>query len=72
MVAPDPARPDSVVAVISHVPHLTAATLMGLASDRAEEHAALAAGFVRVHLGPRILRAETAPLAVLAWLGLRG
>ena len=29
------------VAVVSHVPHLTAATLMGLAADRAEEHAAL-------------------------------
>jgi len=26
---------------VSHVPHLTAATLMGLASERAEEHAAL-------------------------------
>lgn len=34
-------RHDDVVAVISHVPHLTAATLMGLASERAEEHAAL-------------------------------
>ena len=34
-------RHDQVVAVVSHVPHLTAATLMGLASDRAEEHAAL-------------------------------
>lgn len=34
-------RHDQVVAVISHVPHLTAATLMGLASSRAEEHAAL-------------------------------
>jgi len=34
-------RHDQVVAVISHVPHLTAATLMGLAADRAEEHAAL-------------------------------
>jgi prephenate dehydrogenase len=34
-------RHDQVVAVISHVPHLTAATLMGLASARAEEHAAL-------------------------------
>jgi prephenate dehydrogenase len=41
VVALDPARHDSVVAVISHVPHLTAATLMGLASTRAEEHAAL-------------------------------
>lgn len=34
-------RHDQTVAVISHVPHLTAATLMGLASERAEEHAAL-------------------------------
>ena len=41
MVALPPERHDNVVAVISHVPHLTAATLMGLASERAEEHAAL-------------------------------
>lgn len=34
-------RHDQVVAVVSHVPHLTAATLMQVASDRAEEHAAL-------------------------------
>ena len=31
-----------------------------------EESAALAAGFAPVSLGPRVLRAETAPLAVLA------
>lgn len=41
VVAMSPDRHDQTVAVISHVPHLTAATLMGLASDRAEEHAAL-------------------------------
>ena len=41
VVALEPARHDSVVAVVSHVPHLTAATLMGLARNRAEEHAAL-------------------------------
>ena len=41
VVALDPQRHDEVVAVISHVPHLTAATLMGLAADRSEEHAAL-------------------------------
>jgi 16S rRNA (uracil1498-N3)-methyltransferase len=35
-----------------------------------EESAALAAGFVPVTLGPRVLRAETAPLAVLAALTL--
>jgi 16S rRNA (uracil1498-N3)-methyltransferase len=33
-----------------------------------EEAAALAAGFVRVSLGPRVLRAETAPLAALSLL----
>jgi prephenate dehydrogenase len=32
---------DRLVAVISHVPHLTAATLMNLAADRSVEHAAL-------------------------------
>ncbi|MDB5966058.1 MAG: rRNA ((1498)-N(3))-methyltransferase [Polaromonas sp.] len=37
--------------------------------SRAEEEAALAAGFAPVTLGPRTLRAETAPLACLAWLG---
>ena len=41
VVAIGPDRHDHLVAVVSHVPHLTAATMMGLASDRAEEHAAL-------------------------------
>ena len=41
VVALGPERHDQLVAVVSHVPHLTAATLMGLASERAEEHAAL-------------------------------
>lgn len=41
VVALNPERHDQLVAVVSHVPHLTAATLMGLASERAEEHAAL-------------------------------
>jgi prephenate dehydrogenase len=36
-----PERHDALVAVISHVPHLTAATLMGLAATGAEEHGAL-------------------------------
>lgn len=40
----------------------------GLAT--AEERAARDAGFVPVSLGPRILRADTAPLAALAWLAL--
>jgi 16S rRNA (uracil1498-N3)-methyltransferase len=37
----------------------------------AEEQAALAAGFAAVDLGPRVLRADTAPLALLAWLALQ-
>jgi 16S rRNA (uracil1498-N3)-methyltransferase len=37
----------------------------------AEEAAALAQGFVPTRLGRRVLRAETAPLAVLAWAGLK-
>lgn len=41
VVALPPARHDQLVAIVSHVPHLTAATLMGLASERAEEHATL-------------------------------
>lgn len=36
-----PDRHDTLVAMVSHVPHLTAATLMRLADARAEEHAAL-------------------------------
>src|ERR687897_859514 len=41
VVALSPDRHDQVVAVVSHVPHLAAATLMTLAADRGEEHAAL-------------------------------
>jgi 16S rRNA (uracil1498-N3)-methyltransferase len=40
----------------------------GLTPD--EEAAALGRGFVPISLGPRILRADTAPLAFLAWLAL--
>lgn len=36
----------------------------------AEEDAARARGFAALSLGPRILRADTAPLAVLSWLAL--
>jgi prephenate dehydrogenase len=41
VVAIAPERHDALVAVVSHVPHLTAAALMTLASSRAEEHATL-------------------------------
>lgn len=36
-----PDRHDQLVALVSHVPHLTAVTLMGQAAERAEEHRAL-------------------------------
>lgn len=41
VVAVDPARHDALVALVSHVPHLAAATLMQLAASDAEEHATL-------------------------------
>jgi prephenate dehydrogenase len=41
VVAVPPDRHDALVALVSHVPHLTAATLMGLAAEGAEEHATL-------------------------------
>jgi prephenate dehydrogenase len=41
VMALTPSQHDSLVAVVSHVPHLTAATLMDLASSLGEEHAAL-------------------------------
>ena len=50
VVALAPERHDELVATVSHVPHLTAATLMALAADGADEHAAvlrLAAGGFR-------------------------
>ncbi len=41
VVALSPEEHDALVAVVSHVPHLTAATLMNLADHKAEKHAAL-------------------------------
>lgn len=41
VVALDAATHDDVVAVVSHVPHLTAATLMRIADEYSEEHLAL-------------------------------
>lgn len=41
VVALKPEQHDDLVALVSHVPHLTAATLMGLADSRSEEHLAL-------------------------------
>jgi len=50
VVSIPPDRHDALVAVVSHVPHLTAATMMRLAAERSEEHRAvlrLAAGGFR-------------------------
>jgi prephenate dehydrogenase len=41
VIALPPERHDSMVAVVSHIPHLTAATLMRLADERSTEHRAL-------------------------------
>jgi prephenate dehydrogenase len=41
VVSLPPERHDSMVAVVSHVPHLTAASLMGLADERSSEHRGL-------------------------------
>ncbi len=41
VVAVDPRRHDAIVATVSHVPHLMAATLMSFAADSAVEHATL-------------------------------
>jgi prephenate dehydrogenase len=41
VVSLSPAHHDALVAVVSHVPHLTAAALMQLADERATEHRAL-------------------------------
>lgn len=50
IIALDAFRHDELVAIVSHLPHLTAATLMGLANERSQEHVAvlrLAAGGFR-------------------------
>jgi prephenate dehydrogenase len=60
VVAVDPARHDAIVAVVSHVPHLTAAALMGVAAGHAQDQEGLllrlaAGGFrdmTRISAGP--------------------
>ena len=54
------------------VPHAGVVSLSGPEGGLApaEETLARAAGFVPVSLGPRVLRADTAPLALLAHLAL--
>jgi prephenate dehydrogenase len=41
VMALDPSQHDDLLAVISHLPHLTATALMNLAADRGKEHAGL-------------------------------
>jgi len=41
VVSLPPSQHDSMVAIVSHVPHLTAASLMGLADERSSEHRSL-------------------------------
>ena len=41
VIAIPPERHDALVALVSHVPHLTAATLMAMAAEGAEEHTTL-------------------------------
>jgi len=59
----DPTRGDSAAGLL-----VLSGPEGGLAPE--EEAAALRHGFVPVSLGSRTLRADTAPLALLAWLGL--
>jgi 16S rRNA (uracil1498-N3)-methyltransferase len=65
----DDARPLADVAPVATSVITLSGPEGGLAPD--EEAAARAAGFLPVALGPRVLRADTAPLAVLAWLALQ-
>ena len=58
---------------VLRLPALSAIALSGPEGglSAAEETAARAAGFEPASLGRRVLRADTAPLVVLAWFGLR-
>ncbi len=58
VVAVPPERHDSLVALVSHVPHLAAATLMCLAAEGAEEHAALLRLAARTSLPGKVARPE--------------
>ena len=68
LLSPTAARP-----VTGQVPASSTIVLSGPEGglSPAEEQAALDQGFEAVQLGPRILRADTAPLALLAWLALQ-
>ena len=68
----DPAAPTPAVrraAIARETPLVVLSGPEGGLTER-EEDAAVERGFLRVSLGPRVLRADTAPLALLAWLGV--
>lgn len=69
LLSPRASRPFAALAPFEQARALFLSGPEGGLSD-AEEDAARARGFAAVTLGPRILRADTAPLAVLSWLSL--
>ncbi|MFT7722118.1 MAG: 16S rRNA (uracil(1498)-N(3))-methyltransferase [Roseateles sp.] len=72
LLSPRAAAPLASVAALAPAAAASALFLSGPEGglSDAEEDAARAHGFAAVSLGPRILRADTAPLAVLSWLAL--
>lgn len=68
LLAPDQDAQPIGAAAVSQAVTLLSGPEGGLA--QAEQQAAVASGFAPVNLGPRVLRAETAPLAALALLTL--
>jgi 16S rRNA (uracil1498-N3)-methyltransferase len=69
MLSPRADAPALPTAVAAHRPLVILSGPEGGLSA-GEEAMAQRHGFVAVRLGPRVLRAETAPLAALAWIGL--
>jgi 16S rRNA (uracil1498-N3)-methyltransferase len=67
-------NPDPLAAPLRTLPCVDTVALSGPEGglSPAEQEAALATGFVATGLGRRVLRADTAPLALLAWLSLQG
>lgn len=71
LLSPVAAQPMSVLmSPSSHAQPITVLSGPEGGLSEAEEQSARARGFSAAKLGPRILRADTAPLAVLGWLAL--